>query len=258
MRLIEKENGNELVKVEDYYCADKSYRHPNCYDYENGYYKHDKYASKGVAGTALGLGIAGTALWLLNGGLGGGGLFGRGLGVAGNGVAAGLAAGEVMNNRDTQYVERKQCADFVQMVNDMWQHSYNQQNQRFADRQTINDEMFGIYKSTRDGFDAIMNKQNVDAFNLYKYSRDSKDELSGQINALATEIAVLKATRPYQDKLIQCDIRRVAEHSDFNLYRRTCRMIEGEVVLPSTPTVTGYPSTTCCRQAASAGGGAAA
>lgn len=59
-------------------------------------------------------------------------------------------------------------------------------------------------------------------------------------------IGVLKATRPYQDALIQCDIRRVAEHADFNLWRRTCRMISGEVVLPNTPTVTGYASYNPC------------
>lgn len=84
------------------------------------------------------------------------------------------------------------------------------------------------------------------AFDLYKYSRDSKDELAGQIGELKTELAVLKATRPYQDALIQCDIRRVAEHADFNLWRRTCRMISGEVVLPNTPTVTGYASYNPC------------
>jgi hypothetical protein len=78
------------------------------------------------------------------------------------------------------------------------------------------------------------------------YSRDNKDELAGQIGELKTEVAVLKATRPYQDALIQCDIRRVAEHADFNLWRRTCRMISGEVVLPNTPTVTGYASYNPC------------
>ena len=99
----------------------------------------------------------------------------------------------------------------------------------------------------RDGFDAINAKQNSDAFSLYKYSRDSKDELMGAIGALSTELAVLKATRPYQDALIQCDIRRSSEHAAFNLERRTCRMIEGQVVLPSTPTVTGYGSySRCC------------
>ena len=83
-------------------------------------------------------------------------------------------------------------------------------------------------------------------FNLYKYSRDSKDELSSEIGELRTELAVLKATRPYQDALIQCDIRRVAEHADFNLWRRTCRMISGEVVLPNTPVIEGYASYNPC------------
>ena len=40
---------------------------------------------------------------------------------------------------------------------------------------------------------------NKNAFDLYKYSRDNKDELAGQIGELKTEVAVLKATRPYQD-----------------------------------------------------------
>lgn len=111
---------------------------------------------------------------------------------------------------------------------------------------TINQEMFGIYSAMRNGFDVINANANKNAFDLYKYSRDNKDELMGQIGEMKTELAVLKATRPYQDALIQCDIRRVAEHADFNLWRRTCRMISGEVVLPNTPTVTGYASYNPC------------
>ena len=110
----------------------------------------------------------------------------------------------------------------------------------------LNAELFSIYSAMRNGFDAINAKHNEDAFNLYKYSRDSKDELSSEIGELRTELAVLKATRPYQDALIQCDIRRVAEHADFNLWRRTCRMISGEVVLPNTPVVEGYASYNPC------------
>lgn len=197
-----------------------------------------EYASKGVAGTALGLGIAGTALALFNNGFGGN-LFGC-RGAAADGA---VAAASIANER---YLERKQCADHVQFVNDMWRTSYNQQNQRFEDRQTINQEMFGIYSAMRNGFDIINATANKNAFDLYKYSRDNKDELAGQIGELKTEVAVLKATRPYQDALIQCDIRRVAEHADFNLWRRTCRMISGEVVLPNTPTVTGYASYNPC------------
>lgn len=107
-------------------------------------------------------------------------------------------------------------------------------------------EANGVGEFMRNGFDVINANANKNAFDLYKYSRDNKDELMGQIGEMKTELAVLKATRPYQDALIQCDIRRVAEHADFNLWRRTCRMISGEVVLPNTPTVTGYASYNPC------------
>ena len=69
-----------------------------------GYYPRDRYATKGVAGTGLGLGIAGTALGLLALSRGGFSLFGNGIsglsmpenvninalggGTAGNGVSA--------------------------------------------------------------------------------------------------------------------------------------------------------------------------
>lgn len=198
MKLINKENGEELVEVGS----------------------HKEYASKGVAGTGLGLGIAGTALWLLSGGLGGG-LFGNRMGAAGA-VAAG--------------VEKE---DKCELINGMWSLAYQGQNARFNDRQVINSEMFGLYKS------------QVDAdFGLYKSTRDGFDITNARISDLETKVAVLTATRPYQDALIQSDIRRVAEHADFNLFRRTCRMITGELVLPNEPTVTGYPSYSPCRQVA--------
>lgn len=202
MKLINKENGEELVEVGS----------------------HKEYASKGVAGTGLGLGIAGTALWLLSGGLGGG-LFGNRAGVAG---AAALGAEGIVEKED-------KC----ELINGMWSLAYQGQNARFNDRQVINSEMFSLYKS------------QVDAdFGLYKSTRDGFDITNARISDLETKVAVLTATRPYQDALIQSDIRRVAEHADFNLFRRTCRMITGELVLPNEPTVTGYPSYNPCRQAA--------
>lgn len=198
MKLINKENGEELVEVGS----------------------HKEYASKGVAGAGLELGIAGTALWLLQGGLGGG-LFGNRMDAAGV-VAAG--------------VEKE---DKCELINGMWSLAYQGQNARFNDRQVINSEMFGLYKS------------QVDAdFGLYKSTRDGFDITNARISDLETKVAVLTATRPYQDALIQSDIRRVAEHADFNLFRRTCRMITGELVLPNEPTVTGYPSYNPYRQAA--------
>lgn len=88
MKLINRENGEELVEVGS----------------------HKDYASKGVAGAGLGLGIAGTALWLLSGGLGGG-LFGNRFGAAG---AAALGTESVVEKED-------KC----ELVNGMWQLAFN-------------------------------------------------------------------------------------------------------------------------------------
>ena len=153
-----------------------------------------EYASKGLAGTALGLGIGGLAVSLLNNGCNPLGIFGRN---------CGTNAGEVAIVANEQYLERKQCADFVELVNGMWQKAYDAQKARQDDRNILNAELFNIYSAMRNGFDAISAKHNEDAFNLYKYSRDSKDELSSEIGELRTEVAILKATRPYQDALIQ-------------------------------------------------------
>ena len=64
------------------------------------------------------------------------------------------------------------------------------------------------------------------------------------------KVDVMSAVRPYQDALINAKIDNVALVGDFNLARRTCRMITGELVLPSTPTVTGYPSYSPCNPVA--------
>lgn len=125
MKMIDTETGHEMVEVSG----------------------HDKkeYASKGVAGTGLGLGIADTALWLLSGGLGGG-LFGNQMGAAGA-VAAG--------------VEKE---DKCELINGMWSLAFNGQTARCNDRHQIEAEMFGLYKS------------QIDAdFGLYKSQRDGFD-----------------------------------------------------------------------------------
>lgn len=83
-------------------------------------------------------------------------------------------------------------------------------------------------------------------FGLYKEMRDRDDVILARISNLETQVAVSSAVRPYQDALINCKIDKVADWGAFNLARRTCRMIEGEVVLPSTPTVTGFQSASGC------------
>ena len=77
---------------------------------------------------------------------------------------------------------------------------------------------------------------------MYKGQRDTKDDLLAKINDVEKKVDVISAIRPYQDALINAKIDNVALVGDFNLARRTCRMIQGELVLPSTPTVTGYAS----------------
>ncbi len=227
MELVTKGNESEKITITDGYSHDKHYH---------------KYASKGVAGAALGLGIAGTALWLLNGAGNGGGLFGRltgGQPVATDPVSAGTTIMGLINSR-------KECADVLALTNKIWEGAYAAQVNRFNDRQVLNREFFDLYNYTNKGFADAESKRVADAFALYKNARDSKDEVLGEISSLKTELAVMKATRPYQDKIIQLAIDNVAQVADFNLARRTCRMISGEVVLPSTPTVTGYPSYSCC------------
>lgn len=230
MKLIDKENGRSLVEVKE--------GDDDC--------KKHEYASKATAGTALGLSIGALGWNLLrgNGGLFGSNLFGGGapniaIARSGSDSGNGVSANE-------QYIERKECEDMLATTKAMYDLYIIGQNNRFTDSAANDAAHFGLYKSMRDGFDVINANANAANFSLYKYSRDSKDELASQLNDLKVELAVLKATRPYQDALLQCDIRSVAEHADFNLWRRTCRMIEGEVVLPSTPTVTGYPSQRCC------------
>lgn len=162
----------------------------------------------------------------MSGGLGGG-LFGNRAGVA---AATGIGAEGIAEKED-------KC----ELINGMWQLAFNGQTARCNDRHQIEAEMFGLYKN------------QIDAdFKLYKSQRDGFDVTNTRIGELEKEVAVLRATRPYQDALIQAAIARVAEQAEFNLFRRTCRMISGEVVLPNTPTVTGYSSydPCACRAAA--------
>ena len=105
MELVTKGNENEKVTITDGYSHDKH---------------HHKYASKGVAGTALGLGIAGTALWLLNGGGNGSGLFGRltgGSTVTTDPVSAGTTIMGLINSR-------KECSDVRALTNKIWEGAY--------------------------------------------------------------------------------------------------------------------------------------
>jgi len=130
----------------------------------------------------------------------------------------------------------KSCDDAVELTKAIYQGRITELNEARAAREIDVDEKFRIWKGVVDG-----------DFGLYKNQRDSYDALAARIGELETKVAVNAAIRPYQDALIGCKIDKVADHAAFNLERRTCRMIEGEVVLQSTPTVTGFQSASRCR-----------
>lgn len=142
-----------------------------------------------------------------------------------------------------------ECNDVLAMTNEIWGLKVNTQNLMYAHRDTdINEKFqlyksqvdadFGLYKSTRDAFDAMTAKHNADVFGLYKSNRDSFDVLAGRIADLEKKVAVGEAVRPYQDKLLKCEISDAFKTSVNYTDRKTCRAIYGVVGLPSTPTVT--------------------
>ena len=106
--------------------------------------------------------------------------------------------------------------------------------------------MFGLYKTTRDGFDIVNANHNRDAFNLYKSQRDGDDAILKELSDLKSQVAINAAIRPYQDKLIQCEIDRAFTAGINYVDRKTCNVVYGQVCLPNEPVVTGYVGATQC------------
>ena len=143
---------------------------------------HD-YASKGVAGSALGLGIAGTALALLNGN----GLFGWG-----------------KDRNEDMYLERKECQDYVDLTKEF-----------YAGRiQSIRD--------SADVFYNMESKLNSAAFRLYKSQRDNYDVLADRIAKLETKASITDAVEPWRDQVLQMKINSVAGLVDLEAQKRSC------------------------------------
>lgn len=230
-------------------------------------YVHDEdkkeYASKGVAGSGLGLGIAGTALGLLALSGNGRGLFG---GWGANGMPENVninAVGSAGTTGPTAFQAwEKSCDDAIELTNAMWglkvgslQADYEHRNTDVAEKFSLYksqvDADFGLYKSIRDLYDNTQDKMNTANFGLYKNQRDGFDALSARIAQLEKDVAVGAAIRPYQDRLIQCEIDKAYTASINHADRLDCKNIKGVVTLPSSPTVTGYPSYCCCRSTTS-------
>lgn len=69
--------------------------------------------------------------------------------------------------------------------------------------------------------------------------RDADDDIRKELSDLKAELAVTKAIRPYQDKLIQCEMEKMFTAGINYTDRKTCNVIYGVVTLPNEPTVTG-------------------
>lgn len=219
--------------------------------YEEGK-KHDEYASKGIAGTGLGLGIAGTALglgaWLLGGnrnvfGSLGGSTMPENVNINTYGVSASS------NQPTALQVMEKECADEVKLLTDMFGLKLDTANKFYAMRETDIAEKFSMYKGATDAINAEnrramqaefnLYKSQIDAdFGLYKNQRDQYDTLQAKYSDLDKKVAVMEALTPYKEKLMMAYVNE-----------KCCNKITGQLVLPSTPVISGYGSY-CCNSAA--------
>lgn len=210
--------------------------------YEDG---KKEYASKGLAGTALGIGIGGLALALLNGN--GRGVFGSlGNGMPDN-VNINTYGGMTASNTAPTALEvmEKECDDEVKLLTYMFGMKLDTANKFYAMRETDIAEKFSMYKGANDAINAEnrramqaefgLYKSQVDAdFGLYKNQRDQYDALQAKYNDLDKKVAVMEALTPYKEKLMMAYVNE-----------KCCRKIDGQLVLPSTPVVTGYGSYGC-------------
>ena len=130
--------------------------------------------------------------------------------------------------------------------NRLWQMRETDVAEKHSLYQHVVDSDFGLYKSSRDNFDVLAERLNQAAFGLYKEQRDNADVLANRIATLEKQVAVNEAIRPYQDRLLQCEIGKAYDAAINHADRLDCRNIKGVVTLPSTPTVTGFQSYRCC------------
>lgn len=214
----------------------------------------------GIIGTVLGA----AALWRRGNGigsfLGGGSGLGGGAGTPANvninAYGSGHGSGCVAPTSFQTW--EKGCEDALELTNAMWGLKLGSMQAIAANRETdiaekfslyktMVDADFGLYKNNRDNIDAVNNRLNSELFGMYKYTRDKDDETRKELCDLKAQVAISNAVRPYQDKLIQCEIEKAFTAGINYVDRKTCKMVEGVVVVPTEPTITGIGSYCCFR-----------
>ena len=220
--------------------------------YEEGK-KHDDYASKATGNAGLTLGIIGTALgagaWLFGGNRSVFGSLGDNMPENVNINAYGYGANANANQPTALQVMEKECADEVKLLTDMFGLKLDTANKFYAMRETDIAEKFSMYKGANDAINAEnrramqaefgLYKSQIDAdFGLYKNQRDQYDALQAKYSDLDKKVAVMEALTPYKEKLMMAYVNE-----------KTCNCLRGQLVLPSTPVISGYGSY-CCNSAA--------
>lgn len=163
----------------------------------------------------------------------------------GNGILSGLFGGNSSCGCNQNACGCNANAKYVMDAEELYLERQASANKLDATKQFYEGQL-AFNKTLTESFFASYERDVKNSFDLYKLSRDQKDELLQRIEAVDKKVDVMAAIRPYQDALINAKIDQNALIADFNLSRRTCRMISGELVLPSTPTVTGYASYNPC------------
>lgn len=241
-------------------------------------FKEKDYASKAAANTGIALGAVGTGLGLLNGA---GNLFGRGCGNYGSyGAGCGTGYGHCGGNYggcgygcgcgwyngcgyyhlDNQIhcADRKESEDVLRLTAQTYGLELGTERELHCmDVRLTNEichnalcfekELHGMDVRIERELHAMDNKNCKTAFELYKTDRDGFDILNNKICKLEAQAAAAAAVAPYQNALIKAEIEKSHMLSDFELFKRTCKMMTGEVVLPVTPTVTGIASIQNCQ-----------
>lgn len=179
-------------------------------------YKEDDgkdYATKGVGGTALGIGIGALALTLLNRNGGLGNLLGTTEGNGGCNVT---------------------CKD---RLSDLKEYH----NEMFGLYKSQVDADFSLYKGYRDANDAVIAKHNADAFALYQATMTSTQSLQSQIDNLKTQMAVEAAVEPWRTKAIYDAIaleKERRECADCNIVNYANCMFIPNYIADLTPATT--------------------
>ena len=220
--------------------------------YEEGK-KHDDYASKATGNAGLTLGIIGTALgagaWLFGGNRSVFGSLGGNMPENVNINAYGYGANANANQPTALQVMEKECADEVKLLTDMFGLKLDTANKFYAMRETDIAEKFSMYKGANDAINAEnrramqaefgLYKSQIDAdFGLYKNQRDQYDALQAKYSDLDKKVAVMEALTPYKEKLMMAYVNE-----------KTSNCLRGQLVLPSTPVISGYGSY-CCNSTA--------